>query len=75
MEILKPPMQMKFVSNNVAENWRRFERQCEIGSKSAMQVGKLLHTVSHCLLLMHECDMVSVSAGIVVRCGETVTGK
>ena len=51
------------------------ESTCAIGSKSAMQVGKLLHTVSHCLLLMHECDMVPVSAGIVVRCGETVTGK
>ena len=52
MEILKPPMQMNFVSNNVAENWRRFERQfrvyyaaCEIASKSApTQVGILLHT-------------------------------
>ena len=52
MEILKPPMQINFVSNNVAENWRRFERQfrvyyaaCEITSKSApTQVGILLHT-------------------------------
>ena len=52
MEILKPPTQMNFVSNNVAENWRRFERQfrayyaaCEIASKSApTQVGILLHT-------------------------------
>ena len=45
-------MQMNFVSNNVAENWRRFERQfrvyyaaCEIASKSApTHVGILLHT-------------------------------
>ena len=45
-------MQINFVSNNVAENWRRFERQfrvyyaaCEIASKSApTQVGILLHT-------------------------------
>ena len=52
MEILKTPMQINFVSNNVAENWRRFERQfrvyyaaCEIASKSApTQVGILLHT-------------------------------
>ena len=52
MEILKPPMGMNFVSNNVAENWRRFERQfrcyyaaCEIATKSGpTQVGILLHT-------------------------------
>ena len=45
-------MQINFVSNNAAENWRRFERQfrvyyaaCEIASKSApTQVGILLHT-------------------------------
>ena len=52
MEILKPPMQMNFVSNNVAENWRRFERHFrvyyaafEIATMSGpTQVGILLHT-------------------------------
>ena len=62
MEILKPPMQMNFVSNNVAENWRRFERQfrvyyaaCEIASKSApTQVGILLHTAGPEAKYVHE---------------------
>ena len=45
-------MHMSFITSNVAENWRRFERQfrvyyvaCELQLKSkAMQVGILLHT-------------------------------
>ena len=45
-------MHMHFASNNVSENWRRYESQfrvcnitCAIGSKSApMQVGIQLHT-------------------------------
>ena len=52
MDVLKPPMQIRFITSNVAENWRRFERQfrvyyaaCELQLKSkATQVGILLHT-------------------------------
>ena len=52
MDVLKPPMQVSFTTSNVAENWRRFERQfrvyyaaCELQLKpKATQVGILLHT-------------------------------
>ena len=62
MEILKPPMGMNFVSNNVAENWRRFERQfrcyyaaCGIATKSGpTQVGILLHTAGPGAQDVHE---------------------
>ena len=49
VDVLKPPMQISFITSNVAENWRRFERQfrvyyaaCELQLK--WQVGILLHT-------------------------------
>ena len=62
MEILKPPMHMNFVSNNVAENWRRFEQQfrvyyaaCDIASKSVpTQVEILLHTAGPEAQCVHE---------------------
>ena len=52
MDVLKPPMQISFITSNVAENWRCFERQfrvyyaaCELQLKSkATQVGILLRT-------------------------------
>ena len=52
MDVLKPLMQMTFTTSNVAENWRRFERQfsvyyaaCELQLKGmATQVGIFLHT-------------------------------
>ena len=51
MDVLKTPMQMSFITSNVAENWICFERQfrvylaaCELQLKSmATQVGILLH--------------------------------
>ena len=55
-------MQKNFVSNNVAGNWRRFERQfsvyyaaCEIASKyGPTQVGILLYTAGHEAQDVHE---------------------
>ena len=53
MDVLKPPMPMSFITSNVAENWRGFERQFrvyyaaggELQLKSkATQVGILQHT-------------------------------
>ena len=66
MEILKPPMQNNFVSNNVAENWRRFERQfrvyyvaCEIATKSGpTQLGILLHTAGPEAQDVHESSHI-----------------
>ena len=53
---------MKFVSNSVAENWRRLECQfrvyyaaCDIDTKSGRtQVGILLHTAGHVVHPVHE---------------------
>ena len=52
MDVLKPPMQMSFITSNVVENGTRFERQfrvyyaaCELQLKSKVtQVVILLHT-------------------------------
>ena len=62
MEILKPPMQMNFASNNVSENWGRSERQfrvyyvtCATDSKFApTQVGIHLHTAGSEAKDVHE---------------------
>ena len=55
-------MQITFTTSNVAENWRRFERQfrvyyaaCELQLKSkTMQVGILLHTAGAEAQYVHE---------------------
>ena len=62
MVVLKPPMHVNFASNNVSENWRRFESQFRvcyitytIGSKSTpTQVWIQLHTTGPEAQYVHE---------------------
>ena len=63
MDVLKPPMPMSFITSNVAENWRGFERQFrvyyaaggELQLKSkATQVGILQHTAGAEAQYVHE---------------------
>ena len=62
MEGMRPPMQMNFVTGNVADNWRRWEQQflvyytaCELSKKAKeTQVAILLHAAGPEAQEIHE---------------------